>query len=150
MTFQDVFRIKVKHLKTFDNLSSFLRAFVLIVMSKEVLFVPFEASLQILSSEIKMENSGFMGPGTFQVRQPILRHGVVLLRNFPVSKVANDGIIFENSYFPAIKQCLPVPMMLSTDAIFSGSVFSSSKTSIFAQKIDASTAMFEATFSSSD
>ena len=45
MTFQDVFRIKVKHLKTFDNFSSFLRAFVLIVMSKEVLFVPFEASL---------------------------------------------------------------------------------------------------------
>jgi hypothetical protein len=58
MTFQDVFGIKVKHLKTFDNLSSFLRAFGLIVMSKEVFAVPFEASLQILSSEIKiMENS---------------------------------------------------------------------------------------------
>ena len=45
MTFQDVFGIKVKHLKTFDNLSSFLRAFGLIVMSKEVFAVPFEASL---------------------------------------------------------------------------------------------------------
>ena len=58
MTFQDVFRIKVKHLKTFDNLSSFLRAFGLIVMSKDVFAVPFEASLEILSSEVKiMENS---------------------------------------------------------------------------------------------
>ena len=45
MTFQDVLGIKVKHLKTFDNLSSFLRAFGLIVMSKEVFAVPFEASL---------------------------------------------------------------------------------------------------------
>ena len=63
MTFQDVLGIKLKHLKIFATLSSFLRAFGLIVMSKEVFAVSFEASLQILSSEIKiMENARFMGP----------------------------------------------------------------------------------------
>ena len=53
MTFQDVFGIKVKHLKMFANRNSFERAFGLIVMSKELFAVPFEASLKILSSEIK-------------------------------------------------------------------------------------------------
>ena len=45
MTFQDVVGIKVKHLNMFATLSSFLRAFGWIVMSKEVFAVPFEASL---------------------------------------------------------------------------------------------------------
>ena len=51
MTFQDVLGIKVKHFKTFDHLSSFLRAFGLIVMLND-------CAVPIESSEIKvMENS---------------------------------------------------------------------------------------------
>ena len=138
MTFHDVVGIKVKHLNMFATLSSFLRAFGLIVMLND-------CAVPIESSEIKaMVISWCMGP------QSWLWWNDLLLRNFPILKVAIDGIIFENSYFPAIKQCSPFLNTLSTDPIFSGSVFPSSKTSIFAQKIDASMAMFEATFSSSD
>ena len=51
MTFQDVVGIKVKHLNMFATLSSFLRAFGLIVMLND-------CAVPIESSEIKvMENS---------------------------------------------------------------------------------------------
>ena len=92
-------------------------------------------------------NGKFMMYGSKQVMVVVKWFAI---RKFSYLKVAIDGIIFENPYFPAIKQCSPFLMTLSTDPIFSGSVFSSSKTSIFAQKIDASMAMFEAKFSSSD
>ena len=62
MTFQDVVGIKVKHLNMFATLSSFLRAFGLIVMLND-------CAVPIESSEIKvMENSWCMGPSTFYVK----------------------------------------------------------------------------------